>query len=361
MNSSLHVDFELAYRRGPVIRAAWRQLLDPSSVTVLFGPSGCGKTTALRALAGLLRPDQGMIQYHDETWFDSQQEVDRSPQLRQVGFLFQDYALFPHLTVESNIGYGLRRAPREQRESRVSDLLKRFGLNELAGRHPRQLSGGQQQRVALARALANRPRLLLLDEPLSALDDPLRRELREELRELISEFTIPVVMVTHDRYEAMALADQLVVMESGRVLQTGTVEEVFSRPADTAVARIVGTETVVRGTVEAIEGGLATVAVGAERLVAVAPQKSCRNIHVCIKGEDVMLQRGASGDQSVRNRFSAHVKSIVPEGPLLRVHLDCGFSLSALVSRSACEELHLQVGDPITACVKAASIHLIAD
>ena len=168
-------------------------------VTVLFGPSGCGKTTVLRCLAGLERPEEGLIQFGEETWFDAQQGVCLSPQQRGIGLVFQDYALFPHLTVEGNVGYGLHRLSRGERRKQVGEMLDRFDLIQVARQHPRQLSGGQQQRVALARALVRRPRLLLLDEPLSALDNALREALRGELRHWLARCEIPVLLVTHDR------------------------------------------------------------------------------------------------------------------------------------------------------------------
>src|SRR5207302_1799877 len=185
-----------------------------------------------------------------------------TPQRRGVGFLFQDYALFPHLTVSANVGYSLSRLRREARRQRVTDLLGVFGLTGLEDRYPHQVSGGQQQRVALARTLARRPRLLLLDEPLAALDGPTREQLRPELRQRLAAFGAPAVVVTHDRTEAITLADHLVVMDQGRVVQQGPAAEVFTRPAGLAVARIVGTETVVPGQIVAVADGLATVQVG---------------------------------------------------------------------------------------------------
>jgi molybdate transport system ATP-binding protein len=323
---------------------------------VLFGPSGCGKTTALRCLAGLLRPEIGAIRCDADVWFDANRGIHQPPQRRGVGFLFQDYALFPHLTVAANVGYALAR---KERERPVADLLAAFGLTGLDDRYPHQISGGQQQRVALARTLARRPRLLLLDEPLSALDGPTREELRPELRQRLAEFRTPVVLVTHDRTEAMALADHLIVMDRGRVVQQGAPPEVFTRPAGLAVARIVGTETVQPGQIVAVADGLATVQVGRAKVAAVAPVDSERDVFVCIRGEDVALQRGDLGDSSPRNRLAGVVDSLTWEGPLVRVGLDCGFPLVALVTRPACTELGLCVGDRLTALLKAPAVHLI--
>lgn len=347
--------FEKRFVRGPTIAADLR-IPKGFSVTTLFGPSGCGKTTVLRCLAGLERPNEGQIRTSGKTWFDSSSGVCLMPQQRDIGFLFQDYALFPHMTVAENIGYGLRGKPDA---GRVADLLQLFGLDRLERRRPHQISGGQQQRVALARALARQPKVLLLDEPLSALDATLREHLRIELRRLLAQFQIPVIVVTHDRTEAIALSDQIVVMESGRIRQSGSVQQVINHPHDLEVARIVGVETVAIGTVVSVHEGLATVQIGSAKLLAVAPTQPTQTVHVCIRGEDVAIQRGSPGESSVRNHLSATIQSLIPEGPLVRVALDCGFELTALVTRPACEELHLQVGDQVTANLKAPAIHLI--
>lgn len=244
MADALTANFTKRFPGGAVIRGELRQPARGHSVTVLFGPSGCGKTTVLRCLAGLEQPEEGTIQFGNETWFNAGRNVSLAPQQRGVGFVFQDYALFPHLTVAGNIGYGL---PANEREQRVGEMLDRFGLAAVVQQRPRQLSGGQQQRVALARALVCRPRLLLLDEPLSALDAALREELRGELRRLLAACDIPVFLVTHDRTEALALGDELIVMSGGAVRQSGPMLEVFNRPADAEVAKIVGVETLQPG------------------------------------------------------------------------------------------------------------------
>jgi molybdate transport system ATP-binding protein len=208
--------------------------------------------------------------------------------------------------------------------------------------------------------LVVRPRLLLLDEPLSALDAPTREQVRRELRRLLAPFPIPVVLVTHDRTEAIALADRVVVMERGTPRQSGTVSDVFTRPADLAVARMVGVETVERATIVRVQDGLATIVINGVELVGMAPgDLRGREVHACIRAEEVIVQRGAGPQSSVRNRLSARIVSIHPEGPLQRLLLDCGFSLSALITRPACEELGLQEGDQVTALVKASAIHLI--
>ncbi|MCY3015134.1 MAG: ABC transporter ATP-binding protein [Planctomycetota bacterium] len=348
--------FTLRHRSGTTIDGS---VETGGGVIVLYGPSGCGKTTVLRALAGLDRPATGRIAFDGGPWFDAARGIDLPPQARDVGMLGQELALFPWLDVAGNVGYALRRLPAAERAVRVTEALRRFDLESLARRMPATLSGGQQQRVALARALVRRPRLLLLDEPLSALDTPLRALLRPALRRWLIETGLPVVLVTHDHTEALALGDGIVVMEEGRVLQTGTVAEVFSRPADARVARIVGTESILCGEVIAVEAGLATVDVAGVRLTAVAPPDGGRLVHVCLRAEEVVLLRHADGGVSARNRFPATVRFVVPEGPLVRVGLDAGFELTALVTRAAAAELALLPGERLFAAVKVPAVHLV--
>ena len=219
------------------------------SVLGLFGPSGAGKTLTLQCLAGLIRPDAGRIVVGERVFFDAAAGVDLSPQQRRIGYVFQGYALFPHLTVVKNIAFGLQGRPRRDRARRSSEVIERLGLRGLEQRYPRELSGGQRQRVALGRALAIDPALLLLDEPLSALDAPLRRTLRDELREILSGWGTAAVVVTHDFTEAYRLADRIIVYEDGRVIQSAPRSELLWQPASESVARIMGLSNVLRGTV----------------------------------------------------------------------------------------------------------------
>jgi molybdate transport system ATP-binding protein len=218
-------------------------------VAVLFGPSGAGKTLTLQCLAGLIHLDAGRIVVDDRVLFDAAAGVNLPPQQRRVGYVFQGYALFPHLTVAENVGFGLRDRPRAVRDTRVADVIARLDLGGLERRRPSELSGGQRQRVALGRALAIDPALLLLDEPLSALDAPLRRALRDELRSILSGWGTAAVVVTHDFTEAYRLADRIIVYESGRVIQAAPRAELLWQPASEAVARVMGLRNVLHGTV----------------------------------------------------------------------------------------------------------------
>ncbi|MEM7538769.1 MAG: ABC transporter ATP-binding protein, partial [Chloroflexota bacterium] len=213
-------------------------IIPQSAIAVLLGHSGCGKTTTLRLIAGLEKPDTGDI------WIGEQQvsgsHVWVSATNRQIGMVFQDYALFPHLTVAQNIGFGIPNLKAAARRMRIADLLDLVGLMGMEDRYPHQLSGGQQQRVALARALAPSPNVMLLDEPFSNLDASLRQAMREEVRSILHEAEVTTVFVTHDQEEALRLADELVVMKNGRVLQSGAPEYVYRYPTSLEVAQFLG-------------------------------------------------------------------------------------------------------------------------
>ena len=328
-----------------------------SRVMVLFGSSGSGKTTILRCLAGLDRPHEGFIRFGEEVWFDAAARINRPPQQRRLAYVSQDYGLFPHFTVDENIRFGMDPSGARARD-RVDTILRTVHLDGMAARFPHQLSGGERQRVALARALARDPRLILLDEPLAALDLPLRDPMRQELRQFLRSVDVPSVVVTHDRVDALTLGDRMAVLSGGSIRQVGPVHEVFSRPIDLAVAASVGVETVVPGEIVERAHGLVTVQVGASRIL-VAQEAAVRSVFVCIRAEDVILERSPRGEVSARNQLTGRVTGIQPEGGVVRVTVDCGFSLSALITRPACDELRLAEQAEVTAVVKATAVHLI--
>ncbi|HEY8966837.1 MAG TPA: ATP-binding cassette domain-containing protein [Candidatus Methylacidiphilales bacterium] len=336
-------------------------------VTVLFGPSGAGKTTLLRCAAGLERPDAGAIRFGEETWSDADAGRFVPPRERRIGYVPQSYALFPHLTVAENIAYGRFPGAAPQGAS-LDDTLAQLGLDGLGGRLPAELSGGQRQRVALGRALWPSPRLLLLDEPLSALDAPTRERLRGELRALLVARRIPTVLVTHDPREAAVLGDDLVVIDGGRVLQHGPAAEVFNRPATPEAARITGSDTLFEGEVEAFSDGLSRVVAGEARLLAAAAlPPGTRKVYVSIQAGDVSLALPAPGElqaSSPRNRLAGTVSGVSGEGSLVRVEIDCGLPggvpLKALLTREAVGELGLRPRLPVVAVIKAPRVHLMA-
>ena len=324
--------------------------LAQAAVTVLFGPSGAGKTSLLRMIAGLERPESGRLSFRGRDWFDSASGLHVPPQERRAGYLFQDYALFPHLTVAGNIAYAAK-------AGKGRELLKTFGLADLAGRMPRAISGGQQQRVALARALAAEPGLLLLDEPLSALDGPTRKWMRYELRRMLLTGGVPAIIVTHDHAEAMALGDWMAVMIQGRVRQFGAVQEVFRHPADREIAECLGLENVLPAEIVGRAGGLLVLRVGDAQLECIDSGES-GPVLARIRPEDVTLTVNPPQASSARNRLTGKVCQIVPEGALARVELDCGFPLASVITAKSAEELRLAPGNMVWATVKATSVTL---
>jgi molybdate transport system ATP-binding protein len=353
-----------AHVRRHVVDAVLRVPLDGPPVTALFGPSGSGKTTVLRVLAGL-DATSGHVRVDGRTWDDGRRRVPA--RRRGVGYLVQDAALFPHLDVRANVGYGLHGVASAERPGRVREALAAAGADHLLDRRVPELSGGEAQRVALARALAPRPRLLLLDEPLSALDTPTRARLQTDLRRLLVAQQLPTVVVTHDRAEALALADRVVVLVDGTVRQTGTPQEVFERPVDPDVVRVVGVETAVPGRVVGDDGGLLAVEVAGRVLTSAAVPGSGAPVVpvgsavlVCVRAEDVALagpDEPAGG--SPRNRLPGVVTGLRDEGALVRVDLDVGFALSSYVTRPSLQALDLRLGSPVAAVVKSPAVHLV--
>jgi molybdate transport system ATP-binding protein len=244
MTTRLEVRLRKALPGGFTLDVEWSA---GDGVAVLFGPSGAGKTLTLQCLAGLVRPDAGRVVVNGQVLFDADAGIDRPPQRRRVGYVFQGYALFPHLTVRDNVGFGLRDRARAERERRVDEVMERLSIEAYAARYPGELSGGQRQRVALGRALAPDPALVLLDEPLSALDLPLRQALRDELRSVLAGWGTAAVLVTHDLTEAYRLGDRIVVYEDGRVIQAAPRAELLSQPSSRSVARIMGLRNLLEG------------------------------------------------------------------------------------------------------------------
>jgi molybdate transport system ATP-binding protein len=360
VDATLTVDIEKRYRDGTTIAAAFELPSKPPRVSILFGPSGAGKTTLLRCIAGLETPTRGGIQYGEEIWSQSGTRHWVRPQKRPIGYLFQDFALFPHFTVRRNIGFGLGSLPRDARRRKVDVISSRLGLEALAERRPGELSGGEQQRVALARVLVREPRMLLLDEPFAALDERTRASVRSYLRKFLSQLEIPALVVTHDWIDALVLGDEMMVLSRGRLLQRGSPQEVLTRPAEREVADAVGVDTVAPGRIAERDGGVVRLRVGTAELVAVDPGSGESSFWVCIRGEDVTLEQGPAPRSSARNHLSGQVGDLIPQGTLTKVVLDVGFELVALVTRQAALDLDLAPGVPVSAVFKASIVHLIA-
>ena len=348
------IDIAKSFPGGPSFH--FELNLKESGTSVLFGPSGSGKTTLLRMIAGLDPPDRGRIRFGDDVWFDSESRANLQTRSRRLGYVTQESALFPHLSVRDNVAFGVAA---EERAARVDELLKLVGVADLATRFPHELSGGQKQRVSLARAVATRPRILLLDEPLSALDAAARGSLRRDLGRFLRAVSLPAVLVTHDRAEALALGDDVALIGEGRVLQQGPIADVFSRPASVEAARVVGVEAVVKARITArTSEGLVTLDAAGVSLTALDPGEGITLVFACIRADEVILEPGLA-PTSARNRLSATVKAIHAEGALVRIDLDCGFAFCASITRAAERELNLREGAAVTAVIKAPAIHLV--
>ncbi|HEU5041222.1 MAG TPA: ABC transporter ATP-binding protein [Gemmatimonadales bacterium] len=285
----------------------------------LLGASGSGKTTTLRMLAGFEQPDAG------EILMDGSPITGRPPYRRDINTVFQHYALFPHMSVRQNVEYGLRMkgVPPAERRERVDRALEMVRLADLGGRAPRQLSGGPQQRVALARALVNRPRVLLLDEPLGALDLKLRREMQLELKRLQAHLGITFVYVTHDQEEALTMSDRVVLMRQGRIAQAGTPRELYDRPASRYVADFIGDTNLLPGRVEEAGEGRAVVRVGEARLAAACDPGFTRgrDAWVSIRPEAIIILRGGDTGPGA-NLLDGRVEEAVYAGAQLRVYVE---------------------------------------
>jgi len=331
--------------------------IDEGEYLVVLGPTAAGKTLLLELIAGLHRPDEGRI------IIDGVDGADLPPEQRKVGFVYQDYVLFPHLSVLDNVAFGARFGqglPRDEAQRAAEVELGRVGVDHLADRSPLTLSGGERQRVALARALAAKPRVLLLDEPLSALDQTTRDELRGLLRTVHRKTGVTIVHVTHDQSEAASLADRVAVVMDGRLVQTGTVEDVFSHPSTEAVARFVGVENRLAGTVTKVGEHTLTVLVGEQELSASRTDGFAveDKVRVYIRPENVTLLT-RKPKSSARNQLPATVTSVEPLGHVQKVALDCGFPLVALVTPRSVEELGLAEGALAVTSFKATAVHLL--
>jgi molybdate transport system ATP-binding protein len=311
----------------------------------LVGPSGAGKSSVLRAIAGLLRPERGRVALGRDAWLDTDAGIDVPPERRSVGLVFQEYALFPHLDVRRNVAFGGR--------ERVDELLERFRIAHLADARPGDLSGGERQRVALARALARDPRVLLLDEPLSALDAHTRSAVRGELAELLGELRLPTLVVTHDFEDAAALADRVGVIVEGRILQLGPAAELLARPADPFVASFTGAN-LLHGTARAGADGLTEVVLDAGGS-AWSTDAGVGRVGLAVYPWDIALARSDPGDSAI-NHVRGDVGSLVTLGNRVRVRVG---PLTAEVTAASAQRLGLAEGEPVVASFKATAARLV--
>ena len=334
---------------------------DQGRVTALFGASGAGKTATVRAIAGMVRPDRGHIRVRGETFFDEAAGLHLPPERRRVGYVFQDAKLFPHLTVRRNLLYGWRRAPARERRTGVDDVVDLLGLADLLDRHPRSLSGGERQRVALGRALLAQPRILLMDEPLAALDAPRKAEILPFIERLRDALDLPIVYVSHAIDEVVRLADTLVVLEAGRVTAAGPLIETMRRPALRPVLGAFDFGAVLDAAVVAHDDrfGLTVLATpGGHLRVPRLDGPPGRRVRVRIRARDAALALDPPQRSSVVNVLTGRIIDWEAQGiagATARIDLD-GAELLAAITRLSAERLGLAPGLPVHVMIKAVAL-----
>ncbi len=332
--------------------------VDPGECLALAGPSGAGKTSVLRVAAGLLHPAEGRVEANGETWLDTARGVDVPAERRRCGYVFQDYALFPHLTAWQNVAYPLRRLGRRERRARAAQLLERLGLGERADARPGSLSGGERQRVALARALARRPEVLLLDEPLSALDARTRAGATRELAEVLRATEAPALLVTHDFAAAAQLGDRVGIIDDGRVVQQGTPSELAAAPRSAFVADFTGA-VVLTGTAQTGADGLTHVELDGGGEVVSADVAEGAVAASVYPWEIAIGPASERPHGSAQNRLSVKVLSMTRIGNRVRLGLAGSQPLAAEVTEAAAEQLGLETGAMVIASWKAAATRLV--
>jgi molybdate transport system ATP-binding protein len=340
-------------------------LVIPSGITILFGASGAGKSTLLDCIAGLLHPDAGHIKSGDDTLFDSMSRVDVPPQRRRMAYVFQSLALFPHLTVEENVAYGLPHLPAEQRFERIAEILQAFRVENLRARKPGEISGGEKQRVALARSLVTLPRVLLLDEPLTGLDAELKALIVDDLRAWNAARKIPILYVTHTRDEVDALGERVVVLDRGCVVSEGLPHEVLDAPRRKKLAQAAGFENLLEATVVELRetDGVMRVRVAntaSEIEVPLGYATPNESIQVAIRAGDILLATQHPAGLSARNILAGRIVSLKQRGTMVVVLVEAGAIFTVHLTPGAARSLELTAGKPVWVVLKTHSCHLVS-
>jgi len=319
---------------------------------VLLGPTGAGKTLLLELIAGFHIPDRGGI-------YTSNREVTQlPPEKKNIGFIYQDYSLFPHLSVKENVKFGLkiRRFKSKEMEKRTSDIMELLQISHLAHRRPNTLSGGEQQKVAIARALVTMPEVLLLDEPLNALDPNHKDSIMDELKRLNKTLNLTMLHVTHDRMEAIALADRIAIMMDGTLRQVGDPYQIFSEPIDEEVAAFVGIENIFCGRSK-IENGVAIIDLGEISIEALTDRGGA--VKVCIRPEEIIISDKKFGS-SARNHLEGKVTKVSERYPMMKLTVDVGREFVVLITKRSFSEMELTEGSRVYIAFKASSVHCCA-
>ena len=367
-------------RSAPLLRASFEKqlrsqhgqfLLDvdfevPTGFTILFGASGAGKTTVLDCLAGLATPNVGTISLTDRVLFDSSRRANVPTAHRRVGYVFQSLALFPHMTVEQNVAYGLAHLPQHERSSRVAALLEAFRISHLTRRKTRNISGGESQRVALARTLVTDPEFLLMDEPLAALDAPTKARIIDDLREWNRAHSIPILYVTHSREEVFALGERVIVIDDGRVLAQGTPHEVLNAPYLETVAQLAGFENIFDGVVEAVrpERGTMTCRIPGDAGGVVLETPLVRGgvgstLQVGIRAGDILLAVAPPTGLSARNVIPGRIQSLEQRDVIVSAQVRARVLMEVHLTMAARDSLGLVPGKEVWLVIKTHSCHLM--
>lgn len=337
----------------------------PPGITIVFGASGSGKTTLLRCLSGLVRPDSGQIRVADRTLFDAATGISLPPQRRRVGYVFQQLALFPHMTVADNLGYGLRAlTPRERRE-RTKSIADSFRISHVLARKPTAISGGERQRAALARSLVTEPSLLLLDEPLSALDHVTQSRIIEDLRAWNAAHRIPILYVTHAHREVFALGERVVVLEHGRIVAEGTPHEVIEMPAHEGLAQLAGFENFFDAEVLERKPAAGTMhcrlaGSGTELEAPLSHEAIDSRVRIAIRAGDILLATEEPRGLSARNVLPGRITSLRREGATVITHVDAGAAFVVHLTPGAVDALSLAAGRPVWLIVKTHSCRIVS-
>jgi len=360
MSDQLQVSAQKRFSQGNDVFVLDIDFVIRAGFTILFGASGSGKTTLLDCIAGLQTPDRGCISVPDALLFDSVKRVNVPPSRRSVGYLLQSLALFPHMTVEQNVHYGLNGLPARERERRTGEILESFRIASFAKRRPRELSGGERQRAALARTLVTRPRVLLLDEPLTALDALTKSQIVADLRAWNRAQQIPILYVTHQREEVFALGEHVIVLEHGRIVAKGSPQEVLHRPELESIAQLAGFENILDASfvAEHQEQGTMTVQIAGSALHLEVPLtriNQSERMRTGIRAGDIMVASSEPVGLSARNVFQGRVTSLERRDVMVIAKVDCGAELEVHLTPGACAALRLEAGARVWLVIKTYS------
>jgi molybdate transport system ATP-binding protein len=335
-----------------------------AGITILFGPSGAGKTTLLDCIAGLKTPEAGRISAGGRVFFDRDRGIDIPVQRRKVGYVFQDLALFPHLSAEDNIAYGLAGLNRNARRQRTAAVLESFRISNVSKQKPGEISGGERQRVALARALVMDPCLLLLDEPLAALDAATKGQIIDDLRTWNDDHRVPILYVTHSREEVFALGDRVLVLENGRIVAQGTPHEVMTAPRQEMVAQLAGFENIFDAEVLATHEGRGTMTcqIAGSKVALETPlvrAKPGSSLRIGIRAGDILLATIEPQGLSARNIIPGRVISLGQRDVIVVARVDCGVEMSVHITLAARDSLELRNGREVWLVVKTHACYLM--